>query len=724
MFSSGVASSVKDWGHDEDSSRKRPLEEEPSLGESCEKTESDRGKELNDSPSHQPPDRPDHDSTVHTSPSSNEQNNALSNDNTTSSNPDLDTSTSIKSTHSNMPRARRLTPAAEKYTATSELYHATFGKSINWKEAVDAVAKDQTTNVRKLRRLRILKRWRNMHRNPSKRSRVGVPSVKALATALWQEEKSNQYIFRLYRDVPAPGVSYFSKRTRGELLRRFSRPPERRWVDARRYLALVEDMITSGLPMSRSLWTSAIHLAGRAAGRVKKHDLIRAIGIWQQMEHVAGIKSDNVVFNTLLDISIKAGQFTVADRLVVEMKKRGLGFDRCGKVTMIYYHGLRQDFEGIRRAYNEFVDSGEFVDTMVLNCLVASFIRAGQVKTAELLYLRMMQAQATTQRHFATDVDGKSHHLPTLSSEFNIYRKRAQKLSRLLKFSMLLKIKLPKHYDALQDALPMTPDTRTFHIFLKFHAHESGSLHGFMSVLADMENTFAVPPRGMVYLLLFEGFAQYGNRRRAWSAERLQEAWRAFLRALHESKHRLDERFLPQTRKIVWENPLASTAAAMALKPKRPKDDVTSGLYTPLPSAKPSADVGSEDGGQGQHSGLQLEETTNEEDDDEPDMTNDSFDDIDVDVDELFDNPTRNQQEPQQDELEELERRIENGVFLGRRMILAILRAFGSCCGPDEVMDVWLKLERIWQPEKRKALDVIVVREELEKQLNRVRSPR
>ena len=720
MFSSGVAQSVNDWNHDEDPSRKRPVEQDPSFEESREDIESDREKDLNDSPPQQPPDRPGQDSIADTSTSSNEQNNTLSDGSITSLNHDSDLSASNISNHPIKPRTRRLTPAAEKFTATSELYHAAFGNSLDWEKAVDTVSRDNTANPRKIRRLKILKRWRNMHRNTSKRSRVGIPSVRDLATALWQEEKSNQYIFRLYRDIPSPGVSYFSKRTRGELLRRFSRPPERRWVDARRYLALVEDMISSGLPMSRSLWTSAIHLAGRAAGKVKKHDLIRAIGVWQQMEHVAGIKSDHIVFNTLFDVSIKAGQFTVADRLVAEMKKRGLGFDRCGKVTMIYYHGLRQDFEGIRRTYNEFVDSGEFVDTMVLNCLLASFIRAGQVKTAELLYLRMMQAQATTQKHLN---DGKSHHSPTLSPEFNIYRRRAQKLTRLLKFSMLLKIKLPEHYDALQDALPMTPDTRTFHIFLKFHAHESGDLPGFMSVLADMENTFAVPPRGMIYLLLFEGFAQHGRRRKAWSAERLQEAWRAFLRALHESKHRMEERFLPQTRKIVWENPLASTAASTALKPKRPTDNGSGGLYTALPSAIPSTTVECEKG-QTQNSEPQLEEKPDEEEEDEFDTTSDSLEDIEVDVDELFGSPARVEHEPQQDELEELERRIENGVFLGRRMNIAILRAFGACCGPDEVMDVWMKLERIWQPEKRKMQDVIVVREELERQLNRIRGVR
>ena len=84
---------------------------------------------------------------------------------------------------------------------------------------------------------------------------------------------------------------------------------------------------------------------------------------------------------------------------------------------------------------------------------------------------------------------------------------------------------------------------------------------------------------------MFEGFAKYGRKRKGWTGTRLKEAWRTYLRALYESKHRLGERFLPQTRKIVWENPLASTVASHASNPKRPNEDASSDLYTELPSS-------------------------------------------------------------------------------------------------------------------------------------------
>ena len=715
MFSDGVAPGVKGWEYDGNSSRSNPPERDPLVEEGSAQSNVDYGGQLDGKPPDRLSDRQNQSSTTGTTavPSKNEQDNMAPPTPTDSSaylDPQPEAFTEI-----NMLRSRKGTgPAADEYNATSELYRATLGTKLDWREALESVTKSEPNSKRKLRSLIYYKGIKSRNnKKAGDRSAVEIPSVRALAQALWQEEKSTQYLFRLYRNLPIPGVSYLSKRTRGELLRRFSKPSNRRWVDTRRYLALVEDMIASKLPLSLSLWTSAIHLAGRAAGRIWKRDLVRAIGLWQQMEHGAGVQPDGVVFAILFDISIKAGQYTVADSLVQEMVKRGHSFDRNGKVSMIYYHGLQQNIDGIRQAYNDLVNSGGLVDTVVLNCLMVSFIHAGDVGTAGHLYHRMMQAQTTAQK--PASIGETTHHLPTLSSEFSIYHKRAQRLGHLLNSSASLKDSFPKHHAVLQEVLPMAPDTRTFYIFLKYHAHQSGDLHGFMSVLADMENTFAVPPRGLVYLLLFEGFAKHGRKRKGWTGTRLKEAWRAYLRALYESKHRLDERFLPQTRKIVWENPLASPAAAHASKPKHPSEDASSALYTALPLSSPKRE--------GQSENLMPQTGDGEEVDEENDNIReiDNDPDSDVDMDELFGTPTQNQLELQEDELQEMERRIENGVFLGRRMIITILRAFGACCKPEDVMEVWMTIERIWQPKKRKALDVMIIKEELEKQMERIR---
>ncbi|KAE8144843.1 hypothetical protein BDV25DRAFT_165948 [Aspergillus avenaceus] len=583
---------------------------------------------------------------------------------------DRETDLPDKSTTTYQPQEKQ-SPVEELRESTARLYRAVFGESLDWRQALDTV-NDEFVASSPSRTLEC--------EEDTIENAVDLQSVNMFLEAMWDENISNQYVFRLYRELPHPGVSLLSKRARGSLLRRFANPPNRRWVDARRFLALIDDMVDAKLPVSRSLWTSAIHLAGRASGKVCKRDLVRAIGLWQKMEHIAGIKSDDVVFTILFDIALKAGHFTVADRLVEEMERRDITFRRPGKVSQIYYYGMRHDSDGVRQIYDAFVATGEIVDTAVLNCLIISFLRTGDTKTAEGLYRRMLQAQKTVNM----DPEQWLSHGPSLASEFVLYRKKSRMLNRLLQKSPLLKEQLPDHHRALQEAIPLIPDTRTFHILLSHHAIHTGNLQAFKTVLGDMEKTYPIPPRGMIYLLLFDGFAHHGRKKKGWTSERLWNAWRAYLRALYESRHRYKDRFHFPTVNPTWENPLGNSAVAPA--------SPTTSLYTALPACK----------SKGEDMSGEQESNLNDE--------------IDDDIEELF----GLHRDPQAEEGPlEKERQIENGVFLGRRMIIVILRAFGACCGPQEVMEVWLRIERLWQPMRRKAIDVLAVREELEKQMEK-----
>jgi pentatricopeptide repeat protein len=590
----------------------------------------------------------------------------------------------------------KLSYAEDEFEAISEFYSKAIGEKANWRNAVDVVMKD-SHSARAPSHLAF-------HRDLS-RDAIENSAIERFLTALFDERKTNQFVFSLYRELPSPGVSQLSKRSRGMLLRRFAKPPDRRWVDARRYLALVEDMNKAGFGMSRSLWTSAIHLAGHAIGRVFKSDLKRAIGLWHRMERFAGIKADSVVFNTLFDIAIKAGQYTVADRLVEEMKDRGIDFSRCGKVSKIFYSGTKKDVGGIRQAFDEFIKSGEIVDTVVLNCLLASFLRAGELETAEQLYDRMMDAQSDLEKQFPDGRPPVFYH-PTLSSNFSVYRSRTKKLSRILKISASLKDRFPEQHEALQSALPLTPDTRTFHILLSHHAHQTGNLYQFMAVLRDMEKTYSVPPRAMVFLFLFEGFALHGQRSKQWTSDRLKDAWNSFRRALYDSKERFNDRYYFRRERLGWENPLAKNTEPR-LEP------IAGDIYVPLPS----------DGAKSiQHTGEQANSRSPGEEIDEEDGEEEAWDEDndaseDGNIEDMLNNQSRSF--ASQHELENIEQRVENGIFLGRKIIIAILRAFGACCGPKDVLDVWLQIERIWQIKKRKSLDVLAVKEELERQLSR-----
>ena len=524
-------------------------------------------------------------------------------------------------------------------------------------------------------------------------------AVEKLMAALSDPRKSNQYIFRLYREIPSPGVLHIPGRERGILLRRFADPVNKRRPDARRYLALVEDMIQADLRLSRSLWTSAIHLAGRAAGRVRKEDLERAIGIWRHMEYRRNIQSDDVTFAVLFDIAIHAGQFTVAERIIEEMTNRGISFSRFGHVSKIFYFGMVEDADGIRETFAEFVEAGHIVDTVVLNCLIASYARIGDIKMVMQLYESMLEAHKTLQKRITLGNKESSALLPALSSDMPSYRKKSKALGRQLNTLASFTDTSPEQRRAIKEALPMSPDTRTFHILLTHHAYRSGNLHRFMAILEDMEEIYAAPPRGMIYLILFEGFARHGGIRKQWSAEALRYAWQTFLRAIYESKLRYKRRVQHQMQKIVWENPLTQAAPTTVR--------VATGLYTPLPLGNANASKTAV-----QDKEEQANSPTGE---DESDVDDGPADFSDLNVDELFSDPKHIREA--EEEIAELDRQIENGVFLGRRIIMVILRAFGSCCNPDEVLDTWLTIEHLWYPANRKAQDVQMVKSELEIQL-------
>ena len=707
--------------------------------------------------------------------------------------------------------------------AIASMLDRLFGTRFDWADALEAMAP-----LRKVKR-----------ENDGSRDALESLPVARLVDALPSSERSSeQYLFRLYRQIPAPGILYLSKASRATLLRRLATPPNRRPIDVRRFLAVVDDMIATGLPMSRSLWSSAIHMAGRSIdGKLSKRRLVKAVGLWQHMEHVAGIKADAVTFNILFEIATKANQFIVADRLEEEMKNRRIAFSRMGRVSKIYACGMRKDVPGIRENFNKFVAAGDLVDTVVLNCLMAAFLRAGDTETAEQLYAQMLQTQVKENRRSSRSKKVSSKDQPSLSPELTFYRAKSRRLARVLSRSKGLRYSLPAFHRELQESLSLVPDTRTFYIWLQHCVRVTGDLNMFMNVLQDMEKVYDIPPRYLIYLLLFEGFATHGRRRKkVWTAEKLRLTWVSFLQAVRDSSLRRTPSDSDRP-SMIWENPLEFAHyehEASDLETSTDPDD----LYMSLPSAgsrmtsfapkKSSIDlidpldfdsqdtqdlplefegmashppktssidlvdpaapqdnmekpelgkkgpvnfdpqhntlgsplegefidldlqehmedmeIGDEESVFDDALGLEEAETENESisghdvyDDaiglEGAESKHDSLSDHDQNEEDLADMNSggkvpykRGTLTPEEEadidrpHHEYLAHRLENGVFVGRRMITQIIRAFGTCLGPSEVLEAWLQLEQLWRPSKRRVGDVLAVKEVVDEEMAR-----
>ncbi|EEQ28296.1 pentatricopeptide repeat protein [Microsporum canis CBS 113480] len=491
-------------------------------------------------------------------------------------------------------------------------------------------------------------------RNQAGKDDLEANGVSHLISLLEQEDCTDQELFAAYKRIPSLGVSYLSARTRGKLLHRFAKPERRGRTGVFYYLTLVDDMCDASLEMSPSLWTAAIHLAGKSSSTVKREDLNAAIGVWRRMEHEGNISSSSVAFNILFDLAIKSGQFRVAERIIADMKKRNIKFSRFGRVAQIFFNGLKGSARGVRRAYDDFIKAGEVVDTVVLNCVIASLIRSGEAKLAELMYERMKEAH----ERLKADASEKAVMYPMPSQDYSAYRKASKQLGRVLGMTSYLHDKLPDHHRALQAAMPLTPDAKTFHILLSYHAHITGDLGRFLSLLSEMEGTLSIPSHGMVYILLFQGFAIHGSKKNTtWTYPRLQRAWLSFLRAVrdYDAAVQTKQRTVTRKSKFTW---FTETSFV-----------------------------------QGQE--LEHRTTAEEMEEAEEEFKNEA--------DRIFHGTFNDAREELEDDW-----KYENAVYLGRTVIIACLRAFYTCGGRTAVLGVWEQIDQLWQGNlKQRDIDAV-----------------
>jgi hypothetical protein len=429
-----------------------------------------------------------------------------------------------------------------------------------------------------------------------------------------------------------------------------------------------------------------------------------AIAIWHRMESVYGLESDSVVFQLLYRIATLSGHFAVADRLYQEMKKRGLRLSRQGHVTMLYSYGKRRDVEGIRKTFEDFVSSGEIVDTTVLNCLIASMLNAGDLDTAQQIYSRMMRDQATSLAKAVTE-HPKAVLLPSTSTDFAVRRSRSQNLCAI--FETYLEIRNKKGDEHVPPLfVPVVPNIRTFAIMIRHHCFFTGDLTAVSQLLDDMEKFFESPPTIIIYYFLFCGFGTHSSDK-GWTEKLLLGAWDAFKRVLYDSQKRMSDReglWLPSKSAAIWENPLKSFqiyqtgsqthSLELANDPSQERQ-------------MKHEEIGKDAVDEGKRFGGKRSAGTSKDDD----------------LMALFDQLThygRLHEKWAPDE--DTRRRLENGMFLGRELNIVILKAFGAHCDARTLLGVYAEIERMWRPSKRLAVDVNSVRKELQRQLVRVQN--
>jgi len=342
-------------------------------------------------------------------------------------------------------------------------------------------------------------------------------TVRQIEELLADKKSSHEQIYATYQTLPFPRISYLSEPTIRKLMRHLS-IVERFRKDEKvmlRFLSIIDDMKAANIPATSAEWTSAMHFAGRCVTRVSEVEVENALYIWKQMEAEAGVNSTNVTFNAMFDIAAKAGKFVLADALLKEMQRRNLQMNRFFRTGMIFYYGLKGDGEGVRKAYKELVESGEVVDTIVLNCVISSLIKAGEPEAAEQVFGRMKNLhRAKTGRQ-------------TPPSHWREQRRLSRVLNRA---STQLQWDAKARKD-VQDLSPVAPNAQTFRSLINHHAIQAGDLNRVTAFLKEMQD-WDIKISAPFYYLIFSAFWKHGGvRYSGWTRQRLEDFWESFVEA-------------------------------------------------------------------------------------------------------------------------------------------------------------------------------------------------
>jgi pentatricopeptide repeat protein len=349
-----------------------------------------------------------------------------------------------------------------------------------------------------------------------------------LKKLLKDDEASHDALFETYKKLPSPGVVYLEKETIRALLRHLSIVERPSPLAMQRYMSILDDMKSAHIHIVRSEWTSAIFLTGRALGKVSADDLQSALYLWRDMEKRAGVKGGYVTLNVLFDVAVKAGKYTLAETFLDEMQTRKLRLHRHFRVSLIYYYGVLQNGNGVRKTYQELVNAGEMVDTVVMNSVIAALIRAGEPSAAEHVFERMKRLHA-------------SKAAPAPGHKFFNRNWRDRRLLGLHLTHEARKFQWIEDNEALkqlQDYAPIAPDARTYGLLIRHAAATAGNIDRVYELLQEMRYNY-VTYDGTIFIAIFHGFNQFGGvRYSSWTRDKLERIWAQYIKALQDGLER------------------------------------------------------------------------------------------------------------------------------------------------------------------------------------------
>lgn len=364
--------------------------------------------------------------------------------------------------------------------------------------------------------------------------------VEKIEGLLKHEESSHEEIFSCYKRLPSPGVVYLSTSTIRTFLAHLSVVERPDVASMQRFLSILDDMKRAHIHITRTEWTSAIYFAGRCFGKVSDEEVQSALYLWRDMETRAGLRGGVVTLNVLFDVAVKAGKYTLAELFIKEMEARKLKPHRHFRISLLYFYGVQQNGDKIRQTYQQLVAAGDIVDTVVMNAVIASLIRAGEPTAAEHVFERMKRLHASKPK--------------PMPSPRNWRERRELGLQLTWEGRKLTQLGEADQHRELQDSSPIAPDARTFGLLIRHHASKTGNIDRIEALLREMLYK-DVPLDGTILIVILHGFSNFGGvRYSSWTLDKLERIWAGFVNNVRGGVER------------TWFSPLAVIAGLKAFR--------------------------------------------------------------------------------------------------------------------------------------------------------------
>lgn len=340
--------------------------------------------------------------------------------------------------------------------------------------------------------------------------------LEKLRHQLTDPETPHDDIWQTYQDLPLPRAPRLQDKDLRRLFHHLSVVEYKSSISMSRYLSLVEDTRTAGIPLTAAQWTSAISFAGRFVKTITSTEVESAMQLWRQMEQQSGMQATSVTFNVLFDIATKARKFVLADMIMKEMQARHLPVTRFLRTSLIESCGLRGDGDGVRRAYKELVDADEIVDSVIITCVVKALLNCGEAVAAEQVFARAKRLH----------LDKTGAQLPPQD-----WRRRRE-IGRMLDAATRPREQIFSLRAQAEASAPLAPQLSTYKALIFHYAIEAGDLDRITELIYEM-SYWGIPVHGSLYMYIFNGFARHGGvLYTAWSRRRLEQTWRSLVQGV------------------------------------------------------------------------------------------------------------------------------------------------------------------------------------------------